>query len=133
MSHNYRWRCFGIAVICVLALSVLGTAAPAARAQTATTNYKIKWKILSGALYLDKKETRKLAVGSGLGASASVLLPPPFDVVSGLVFASAAAYAANADIDGKCVGIKILLSPFTGATYYPFSYGPKDKNGRYCR
>ncbi len=92
---------------------------------TSSTNAHMTWGIVTGTLYLNREETKKMAIGSGAAAGLAVFLPPPFDAVVGASGVLLATIAAWADAENKCVKIK---------SYGDIGiYGPKNKHGRWCR
>lgn len=122
-----------VSIACILLVLVV-FAVPSASASSTRAEAKIEWHITGPKILFSKKETQKIAVGSGAAATFAAALPPPFDLIITSLSGGIAAMAGFAAIDGNCVGVKILPPlPFMPPAY-PFIYKPSHKgSGRYCR
>ena len=81
---------------------------------------KFTWHFLTGTLWLNKKETKRVSTFSGAAAFAAGSLPKPWNWVVGGIVAILAAVASDASNNGRCV--KITTGPWV-STY----------RGGYCK
>lgn len=128
MSVRMVAGCLLVALGVALATTREASAAPS------TPQAKITWGVVTGTIYLNKRETAYLSLGSGAVSTFASALPPPANMIVSSASALLAAYAGKVVVDGKCMKIK-LVPPmmFVGASVLPGTYGPRDKHGRYCR
>ncbi|MEU4116433.1 hypothetical protein AB0F71_18285 [Kitasatospora sp. NPDC028055] len=82
---------------------------------------KVTWGIVTGTIYFDRGETRGIALGGGLGATAIAAIPGGITTVVGITMAAITARAAAAYDRGRCLKIKL-------PAVYPDHYA-----GGYCR
>ncbi|MEX0881702.1 MAG: hypothetical protein WDZ34_02420 [Candidatus Saccharimonadales bacterium] len=119
------------ALITVLLLVTITT--PPASAAPAQPQAKFTWGIVTGTIYLNKRETAYVSLGAGAATTFASALPPPFNLLVSGAAALLSAYAGKAVIDGKCMKVKLSTVPFVPSVQ-PGTYGPKDRKfGRYCR
>ena len=124
-------RLMGASALIALVLVVIAT--PDASAAGSQTQAKFTWGVVTGTIYLDRRETAYLSLGAGAVSTFASALPPPANFIVSAAAATLAAYAGKAVVDGKCMKIKISTIPFTPAVR-PATYGPRDREfGRYCK
>lgn len=117
-----------------LAAAMLVTvAAPEASAARSQPQAKYTWGVVTGTIYLNKRETAYISLSAGAVSTFASALPPPANLIVAGAAALLSAYAGKAVVDGRCMKIKISTVPFTPAIQ-PGTYGPGNpKFGRYCK
>ncbi|MFF0416508.1 hypothetical protein ACFYUY_39530 [Kitasatospora sp. NPDC004745] len=68
---------------------------------------KVTWGIVTGTIYFNRGETRSIALGGGLGATAVAAIPGGITTVVGVTMAAITARAAAAYDRGRCLKIKL--------------------------
>ncbi|MWA07914.1 hypothetical protein [Streptomyces sp. BA2] len=68
---------------------------------------KVTWGWVTGTIYFNRKETRRIALGGGLGATAIAAIPGGFTTVIGVTMAAITARASAAYDRGRCLRIKL--------------------------
>lgn len=82
------------------------------------------WGIISGTVYFNKSETRKIALGGGLAATIIASIPAGFTTAAGITVAAITTMANIAQSHKKCLKIKSYGKPG--------EYSGKQGDG-YCR
>ncbi|MEV7602848.1 hypothetical protein AB0O91_36315 [Kitasatospora sp. NPDC089797] len=68
---------------------------------------KVTWGYVTGTIYFNRGETRSIALGGGLGATAIAAIPGGLTTVVGVTMAAITARAAAAYDRGRCLKIKL--------------------------
>ncbi|MER7672281.1 hypothetical protein ABTY61_28005 [Kitasatospora sp. NPDC096128] len=68
---------------------------------------KVTWGYVTGTIYFNRGETRSIALGGGLGATAIAAIPGGITTVVGVTMAAITARAAAAYDRGRCLKIKL--------------------------
>ena len=117
----------------LIAVVLVVIAIPEASASGSQSQAKFTWGVVTGTIYLNKRETAYLSLGAGAVSTFASALPPPVNLIVASAAATLSAYAGKAVVDGRCMKIKISTLPLTPAIR-PETYGPGNpKFGRYCK